>query len=76
LDKGAQDRCAATFLESTRFGSEAVEAIKTVSSLSLEEKVLERYEGRLKTAVLTSTKNTLLSSVVLALSDCLDLLGE
>lgn len=76
LEKGAQDRCAATFLESTRFGSEAVEAIKTVSSLALEGKVLERYEGRLKTAVLSSFKSTMVSSVIFALSDCLDLLGE
>jgi ATP-binding cassette, subfamily B (MDR/TAP), member 1 len=76
MDKEAQDVCAAAFLESTRFGSEAVEAIKTVSSLSLEDKVLERYEGRLKAAVLTRTRKTLLSTVVFALSDCLDLLSE
>lgn len=76
MDKGAQDRCAAAFLESTRFGSEAVESIKTVTSLSLEDKVLERYESRLRQAVLTNTKKTLASTVLFALSDCLDLLGE
>jgi len=76
FDKGAQDRCAVAFLESTRFGSEAVEAIKTVSSLGLEGKVLEKYEGRLKTAVLSSIKSTMGLSMIFALSDCLDLLGE
>ncbi len=76
LERGAQDRCAAAFLESTRFGSEAVEAIKTVSSLALEDTVLERYERRLKTAILSSIKNTAVSSLIFALSDCLDFLGE
>jgi ATP-binding cassette, subfamily B (MDR/TAP), member 1 len=76
MDKGSQDRCAAAFLESTRFGSEAVESMKTVASLSLEDKVLERYESRLKEAVLTNTKKTSVSTILFALSDCLDFLGE
>lgn len=76
MDAGAQDRCASSFLESSRFSSEAVEAIKTVSSLSLEAKVLERYEGKLKKAVLRSTRNTLVSMIFFALSDCMDFVGE
>lgn len=76
MDAGAQDRCAAAFLESTRFGSEAVEAIKTVSSLSLEKKVLERYEERLNKAVFANTRRTMVSTIFFALSDCVDLLGE
>jgi ATP-binding cassette subfamily B (MDR/TAP) protein 1 len=76
MDAGAQDRCAAAFLESTRFGSEAVEAIKTVSSLSLEKKVLERYEERLNKSVFANTRRTMVSTIFFALSDCIDLLGE
>jgi len=76
MDKGSQDRCAASFVESSRFASEAVEAIKTVASLSLEEKVLQRYEGRLKNAVLSTTKRMSVSTVLFAMSDCLDLLGK
>jgi len=58
MDAGEQDRCVSAFLESTRFASEAVEAIKTVSSLSLERDYLERYEGRLRKAVSSSTRKT------------------
>jgi ATP-binding cassette, subfamily B (MDR/TAP), member 1 len=75
MDSGAQDRCTSAFLESTRFGSEAVEAIKTVSSLSLEEKVLERYEGRLGKAFMARMKETMVSMIFFALSDCMDFLG-
>jgi ATP-binding cassette subfamily B (MDR/TAP) protein 1 len=76
MDAGAQDRCASSFLESTRFGSEAVEAIKTVSSLSLEDKVIERYEGRLRKAFLARTKEMMVSMIFFALSDCMDFLGK
>jgi len=75
MDKGAQDRCAANFLESARFWMEAVEAIKTVSSLTLEEKVIERYAERLRKAVFNSSRRMTVSMIFFALSDCVDFLG-
>lgn len=75
IDLGAQDRCAANFLESARFGAEAVEAIKTVSSLNLESKVIERYGDRLRKAVLNSSRRMILTAVLFALSDCVDFLA-
>lgn len=58
----AQDRCAAGFLESARFGTEAIEAIKTVSSLTMESKVIERYGNRLRDAVVASSKRMAVST--------------
>lgn len=62
-------------VESARFGAEAVEAIRTVSSLTLEEKVVERYGDRLRKAVLRSAKRTIFSTIAFALSDCVDFLA-
>ena len=75
LDASAQDRCASNFLESARFGTEAIEAIRTISSLNMEEKVIERYDGRLRKAVLTSLKKMMVSMVFFSLSDCIDFLS-
>lgn len=75
MDMGAQDRCAANCLESARFGMEAVKAIKTVSSLTLEEKVIERYADRLRKAVFNSSRRIMVSMIFFALSDCVDFLG-
>jgi len=76
MDTTAQDRCAENFLESARFGAEAVDAIRTVSSLTLEEKVVERYGDKLRKAVLRSAKRTMISTIAFALSDCVDFLGR
>jgi hypothetical protein len=62
-------------LESARFGMEAVEAIKTVSSLTLEKKVIERYADRLRKAVFNSSRRMMVSMIFFALSDCVDFLG-
>ncbi|KAE8445589.1 hypothetical protein EG329_013222 [Mollisiaceae sp. DMI_Dod_QoI] len=74
METTAQDRCAAGFLESARFGTEAIEAIKTVSSLNMESKVIERYGDRLRDAVVASSKRMVVSMALYALSDSLDFL--
>jgi ATP-binding cassette subfamily B (MDR/TAP) protein 1 len=76
MDQRAQDRCQAYFLESSRFASEAVGAIRTVTSLRLENEVIRRYADRLTAAVSRSAKGSLLYFVVFALSDSVDLLGN
>lgn len=75
MDTTAQDRCASSFLESARFASEAVEAIRTVASLTLESKVIERYNNRLRKAVVASSRRMIVSMIFFALSDCMDFLG-
>lgn len=75
MDTRAQDRCARFFLESARYGSEAVGAIRTVSSLVLEEAVIARYGERLQTAVFNSSKRLVYQMVFYSLSDSFNLLA-
>jgi ATP-binding cassette, subfamily B (MDR/TAP), member 1 len=74
FDTQAQDRCAKIFLESARFSTEAIGAVRTVSSLNLENKVVDLFEKRLETAVTQAVKDSLVSMVFFALSDTLDML--
>lgn len=47
LEMANEDRLTRMYFECTRFASEAIGAIRTVSSLTLEEKVLDGFRGRL-----------------------------
>lgn len=76
LDSSAQDRCASNFLESARFGTEAIEAIRTISSLNMEDVVIERYSNRLRAAVATSIKKMMVNMILFSLSDSADFLGK
>ncbi|WEW57796.1 multidrug-resistance transporter mdr5 [Emydomyces testavorans] len=69
----SQDKNAKLYLESARFAAEAVGAIRTVSSLTLESKVYDSYAERLKGPVSRSYKHTLTSMILFGLSDCIDL---
>jgi ATP-binding cassette subfamily B (MDR/TAP) protein 1 len=62
------------FAESARFATEAIGAIRTVASLTLERAVCERYEEMLKTHVIKSWKEARVSCVVFAMSDSMVLL--
>lgn len=75
METTAQDRCASSFLESSRYSSEAVEEIRTVSAFTMEGKVLEGYSARLKSAVVTIVKRNLGLMALFGLSDSIDLLG-
>lgn len=75
LDASAEDRCASRFLESARFGTEAIEDIRTVSSLNMEKKVMERYDDLLGKAVDDSLIKMMISMVFFSLSDCIDFLS-
>jgi len=76
IDLTAQDRCASAFLESSRYSTEAVAAIRTVSSLTMEDKVEGMYHDKLEAASATSVKKSLLAMILYALSDALTLAGK
>ncbi|ORY00236.1 multidrug resistance protein [Clohesyomyces aquaticus] len=76
LDMTAQDRCAHSFLESARYSTEAVSAIRTVSSLTMEEKVESMYHSKLQDASTTSFRKSMFQMVLYALSDALALAGN
>jgi ATP-binding cassette subfamily B (MDR/TAP) protein 1 len=62
------------FAESARYATEAIGAIRTVASLTLERAVCQRYDTMLKDHVAKSSKEARISCAVFALSDSLVLL--
>jgi ATP-binding cassette, subfamily B (MDR/TAP), member 1 len=76
LEVQSQDKNAKLYQESARFASEAVGAIRTVASLTLESKVLENYGSRLDRSVRKAYKHILISMFLFGLSESLDLLGK
>lgn len=75
LEMQSQDRNAALYQESARFASEAVGAIRTVSSLTLESKVLDSYGNRLNQSVRKAYKHIAISMFFFGLSESLDLVA-
>jgi ATP-binding cassette, subfamily B (MDR/TAP), member 1 len=75
LEMQSQDRNAKMYQESARFASEAVGAIRTVSSLTLEKKVLDGYGKRLDHSVRKAYKHIAISMFLFGLSESLDLIG-
>lgn len=75
LEMQNQDKNAKIYQESARFASEAVGAIRTVSSLTLEAKVLDSYGERLNDSVRKAYKHTLFAMCLFGLSESLDLVG-
>ncbi|KAI9795552.1 MAG: multidrug-resistance transporter mdr5 [Piccolia ochrophora] len=73
LEMTNQDRTAKLYVESARFASEAVGAMKTVSSLTLEPKVYDNYAERLRGPVSKSYRHTLVTMIFFGLSDSIDL---
>ncbi|KAI1909044.1 multidrug-resistance transporter mdr5 [Ophidiomyces ophidiicola] len=72
MEMKSQDRNAKMYLESARFAAEAVGAIRTVSSLTLESKVYDSYGERLRGPVSRSYKHTVISMIFFGLSDSID----
>jgi ATP-binding cassette, subfamily B (MDR/TAP), member 1 len=67
------DRVSQIYLECARFASEAVGAIRTVSSLTLEDKVLEGYRSRLAECARHEVRTKFVSMVLYALSESVSL---
>ncbi|KAF2668515.1 leptomycin B resistance protein pmd1 [Microthyrium microscopicum] len=60
---------SAVFEESSQFGTEAVAAFRTVTSLQLEDKIIRRFDELLATHVRTAYKKARWSTIVFAFSD-------
>ena len=76
LEMQSQDRTSKLYQESARFAAEAVGAIRTVSSLTMEAKVLESYAGRLDVTVRKAYRHIVVSMALFGLSESLDLAGN
>ncbi|KAL5043626.1 hypothetical protein BDW71DRAFT_216223 [Aspergillus fruticulosus] len=71
LEITSQERTAKLYLESARFASEAISAIRTVASLTLEEKVIQIYDERLSHTSPKFVRITLVSAILLGLCESL-----
>lgn len=75
LEMQSQDRTSKLYQESARFAAEAVGAIRTVSSLTMEAKVLDNYAERLNVTVRKAYRHIVVSMALFGLSESLDLAG-
>ncbi|KAK2746070.1 multidrug-resistance transporter mdr5 [Myotisia sp. PD_48] len=73
MEMQAQDKNAKPFLESARFAAEAVSAIRTVSSLTLEPTVYNNYHAKLREPFIRSIKYTSFAMIFFGLSDSIDM---
>lgn len=64
---------AAVFAESSQFASEAIAAFRTVTSLTLEDTITQRYSNLLQSHVKSAFHKGKYASLVFALSDSLEL---
>jgi ATP-binding cassette, subfamily B (MDR/TAP), member 1 len=76
LEIQSQDRTSKLYQESARFAAEAVGAIRTVSSLTMEAKVLDNYAERLNVTVQKAYRHIIVSMALFGLSESLDLAGN
>lgn len=65
---------ADVFAESSKFASEAFGAVRTVASLTLEDKICQRYENLLNNHLYQSRMKSRYSTLVFALSDSINML--
>ncbi|KAI0873469.1 multidrug resistance protein [Hypoxylon argillaceum] len=63
----------AVFAESSQFAAEAISAFRTVSSLTLEDTINERYHGLLTSHVSVAYRKSILRTFVFAFSDSVSL---
>jgi ATP-binding cassette subfamily B (MDR/TAP) protein 1 len=69
LEMTNQDRVSRMYLESARFVSEAIGSIRTVSSLTLENKILNGYSTLLAVSSRAEMKTKMLSMLMFAFSE-------
>ncbi|KAK5102811.1 hypothetical protein LTS08_003612 [Lithohypha guttulata] len=66
---------AKVFANSSKFATEAIGAFRTVTSLTMEESILQQYEYLLKEQVRKSTRTSTYAKLVYAFADSIDLCG-
>ncbi|KAF2093344.1 P-loop containing nucleoside triphosphate hydrolase protein [Rhizodiscina lignyota] len=76
LEKQFANMNSKVFAESSQFGTEAIGAFRTVTSLIMEDMVIDRYAKLLQTHIAAATKKALPSTIVFATSDSVDLLCQ
>lgn len=73
LEMANHDRLKDMYLECARFASEAVSSIRTVSSLTLEHKVLDSFQSRLDECSRRELRNKMVTMLVHAFAESISL---
>lgn len=76
IELGFERSASKVYAYSAQFMSEAVGAVRTVSSLTMEESIIQRYSDLLKEHSNAAVKKILLSSILFSASDSIDLLSN
>lgn len=69
IETMAQAQNAKAYRECARFAGEAVGAMRTVASLTLERKIIAEYQGKLSVALHSMARYNAVSSIFVGLSD-------
>jgi ATP-binding cassette subfamily B (MDR/TAP) protein 1 len=73
MERGFEKLNAAVFAESSQFGSESVSAFRTVTSLLMEEKILDRFRDLLAEHSKAAYRRSRLTTLIFAFSDSCDM---
>jgi ABC-type multidrug transport system fused ATPase/permease subunit len=76
LEMGFEKLNAAVFAESSQFGSEAISAFRTVTSLNMEDTITARFDTLLKQHVHKAFHRARFTTIVFAFSDSADMLCQ
>jgi ATP-binding cassette, subfamily B (MDR/TAP), member 1 len=76
LEMEFEELNAAVFAESSQFATEAIGAFRTVTSLMMEDLIVDRYANLLRLHVVKASKKAFPSTVVFATSDSIELLCQ
>jgi len=64
---------AQVFAHSSQFATEAIGAFRTVTSLTMEDSIIHKYDELLRDQIRKSTRKAIYASLVFALSDSIEL---
>lgn len=73
LEMANEDRLTKMYLESARFASEAIGALRTVSSLALEEKILDAFRARLAECSRHELRSKMITMIVHSFAESVNL---
>jgi ATP-binding cassette, subfamily B (MDR/TAP), member 1 len=76
LEQAFESMNAEVFATSSQFGSEAISGFRTVTSMTMEDSIITRFDVLLKAHVKKAFKHARFSTVVFAFSDSADFLCQ
>ena len=73
LERDVERRNADLFAETAQYGAEAISAFRTVIALGMEGTIIQRFDSHLKAHVRDSLRKARISTMILAISESIDM---